>query len=529
MHCKSLSIVLACLLPASTMILLKESLAQDNDTSKRTKIAIAKETTYFTEPLDEKGDVDFVAAVNRHYSRGVTPQNNLAAAAIMAAGIDRSQLSDRVQNELARSLGIEQMPGADKCLVDFDEFANDMLDELQRNYVDLQTSTYPWSRKEFAIAAMWIDKFAPIVDRYVEQLDLKTTYFLPVISSDDHPGSLMFAEYYHTNVRRLARYLKTRALMRLGQNDVDGCMNDLIAIRKTALLVCNGKNWIELLTGFAIKGIGEQAEIQMCMHNDFKKANLDRYISAIERIPFSCDIASLIDQYDRFLFLNVALRVKNGDTSCFEYWLASVNQEPIPPYFIRSVRRLIDWDMLLKQANSRLTKTVELIDDGSRLETLDRLIGLEKEFTSNAKSKELPGRLWRLLASTGEAKSVALLDEIEHQISSKVSYQTVYSVYCEKMIWEDLFRMNLALHKYRFEKGEFPASLAELKPTCVKTVPDDQFSNKPLIYRKIDEHFLLYSVGRNRFDDGGNITSIHKDLGLTSNREHWNARYKDDE
>src|SRR5437660_9603045 len=36
------------------------------------KFTVSKETTYFVGPLDRDGYVDYVAAINQHYSRGVT-------------------------------------------------------------------------------------------------------------------------------------------------------------------------------------------------------------------------------------------------------------------------------------------------------------------------------------------------------------------------------------------------------------------------------------------------------------------------
>ncbi|MCH8829899.1 MAG: hypothetical protein IID45_10010, partial [Planctomycetes bacterium] len=42
------------------------------------EIEVSRETTFFTEPVDQDGEVDYVAAINRHYGRGVTPENNAA-------------------------------------------------------------------------------------------------------------------------------------------------------------------------------------------------------------------------------------------------------------------------------------------------------------------------------------------------------------------------------------------------------------------------------------------------------------------
>ena len=58
-----------------------------------------------------------------------------------------------------------------------------------------------------------------------------------------------------------------------------------------------------------------------------------------------------------------------------------------------------------------------------------------------------------------------------------------------------------ALHAYRRETGELPASLEELVPAYLAAVPVDPFDGKPM---KVDrERGIVYSVGRDGVDDGG--------------------------
>ncbi len=60
----------------------------------------------------------------------------------------------------------------------------------------------------------------------------------------------------------------------------------------------------------------------------------------------------------------------------------------------------------------------------------------------------------------------------------------------------------LALHAYKLQHGDYPRQLADLMPEFVSTV-EDSFSGKPLIYRRTDAGYLLYSVGGDGKDDGG--------------------------
>ena len=61
-----------------------------------------------------------------------------------------------------------------------------------------------------------------------------------------------------------------------------------------------------------------------------------------------------------------------------------------------------------------------------------------------------------------------------------------------------------ALERYRLANGKHPASLQSLVPKCIPTMPHDVIGGQDYRYRRIDaDHFILYSIGWNKEDDGG--------------------------
>ena len=46
-----------------------------------------------------------------------------------------------------------------------------------------------------------------------------------------------------------------------------------------------------------------------------------------------------------------------------------------------------------------------------------------------------------------------------------------------------------------------------LLPKCLAAIPIDPFSNQPLVYRRSDTGYLLYSVGPDGEDNGGHFGS----------------------
>jgi hypothetical protein len=71
-------------------------------------------------------------------------------------------------------------------------------------------------------------------------------------------------------------------------------------------------------------------------------------------------------------------------------------------------------------------------------------------------------------------------------------------------------RIALAVERYRLAHGgQLPESLAELAPTFIDALPNDPFTSKPMIYKKLDKGFTIYSVGEDQTDNGG--TRLNKD------------------
>jgi hypothetical protein len=64
----------------------------------------------------------------------------------------------------------------------------------------------------------------------------------------------------------------------------------------------------------------------------------------------------------------------------------------------------------------------------------------------------------------------------------------------------------IALLRYRADKGSYPEDLRQLITAgYLRQLPLDLYTDKPLVYRKTDDSFILYSLGDNFEDDGGKV------------------------
>lgn len=80
----------------------------------------------------------------------------------------------------------------------------------------------------------------------------------------------------------------------------------------------------------------------------------------------------------------------------------------------------------------------------------------------------------------------------------------------------NMARVACALERYRLAHNEYPETLDALAPQFLAQIPHDVIGGKPLHYsRKDGGKFLLYSIGWNETDDGGQIGL--KDTGYADN------------
>jgi hypothetical protein len=65
-------------------------------------------------------------------------------------------------------------------------------------------------------------------------------------------------------------------------------------------------------------------------------------------------------------------------------------------------------------------------------------------------------------------------------------------------------RTGIAVEQFRLDKNRLPKALADLAPEYLDSVPIDPFDGQPLRFRKLDPGYMIYSVGMDGQDDGGN-------------------------
>jgi hypothetical protein len=75
----------------------------------------------------------------------------------------------------------------------------------------------------------------------------------------------------------------------------------------------------------------------------------------------------------------------------------------------------------------------------------------------------------------------------------------------------DTTRVACAMERYRVANGSIPGSLDPLVPRFIASIPNDVIDGKPVRFRRqADGGYLIYSVGWNQTDDGGELAWVKK-------------------
>jgi hypothetical protein len=87
--------------------------------------------------------------------------------------------------------------------------------------------------------------------------------------------------------------------------------------------------------------------------------------------------------------------------------------------------------------------------------------------------------------------------------------------------------VGIACERYRRANGRWPNTLAEIPNTILPAVPTDPFDGLPLRFSRVEEDGLvIYSVGPDRTDDGGNLTTKVANPGEDHGFRLWDPAHR---
>ncbi len=477
---------------------------------------VSPDTTYFTGPLNPDGTVNYVAALNERFGKGVTPENNAAPLLLRAWGADIIRESTR--SRVFEILQMEPVPEeglAGRRLKEVVEdiwpkgvpkgattrpVEDDVWQEGER--VLKRAMAGPWSADELPAAAAWLKANEERL-ALVGQAAKRPRYYIPLVSEYD-PACMMDVQFaiWSEWIQAGEMYV-SRAMNKLHRGDADGACGDLLAAHRLARLVGQGWTVIDKLFALVLEGTVCEGDAALATSGKLTAAQQRDFLAELEALPKVVASPSEGLLFERLCILDlVGVCRRKGPDKAFE--LLGVSWSP---------RGGVEWDRELREINAWLNRYEEAQCKPNYADSVAAFRTLELDHCK-LYARVRPGWLARLIREIKKKLPMArtrrgarrprvrgsLGEVLVAMILPAISLRDNHDRCIMRL---EIAKLALALGAYRKEKGNFPAALSDLRPEYLKQIPQDTFAGKPLIYKRIGKGYLLYSLGPNMIDDGG--------------------------
>lgn len=455
----------------------------------RASYPVSRETTYLTEPVDERGYLIVHQAIERLQAEGVTRDNNAAVLLIEAMG---GQAEGRELTEICERLEIE-LPIRDPTYRPA-AFARQGRNEI----VVLQTEQDralegPWTRDDAPSVVDWIETNAEPLAKIAEGVR-RPQYWIPRVGGEEGVWMILLSDVQQ--YRDIARCLQARVHLAIGEDRFDDAWADLLTMHRLARVVSRGPTLIEKLVGFAIEGMA-------CASDRIWLDRLPEMGPDLAEIRRQLDELGAIEslarslKFERMMIVDLANRMDQG----------IIPEAITDDGRLNSLQRLrFDWELVLRRSQTHYDRLEEclLIEDARlrrrQLEAIDAELneaveGLDQALESpvglaaralfggtDRTSDQVAAMLVRLMAG-----SILTIDRAENRIVADRA----------------IVRLAIRLAERRVAGKPFPETLEGLVEGVDGERTIDPNTGEPFAYRLTATEVVLYQFGGNGIDDGG--------------------------
>jgi hypothetical protein len=467
---------------------------------------VSPETTYVTGPLDKDGYVDYVTAVNERLRGNIKPEDN--ANVLLWQAIGPHPEGGTVPEDYWLWLGApppQEKKGyfirdGDywKQLTKDENNSRETFEEFDKRMS--KAIRWPWRAQDEPELTGWLKQNEKALAS-VKEATLRSEYYNPVMPRTPNDGSrpmLIGALLPNVQVcRGIAAALVCRAMLRVNEGKTEEAWQDLMACPRLGRLLGRGASLIELLVGIAIDSIADGTDVAFLQHGKLTSDQLQRCLRDLQRLPAMPTVADKLDVYERFMFLDALMCLASEWPRIDESNAFSIKPKRTLSLKDRLFTRNINFDPALQNVN----RAYDQIRDGSRLTDRNarslEMDKIDQEFRLPAKRPSPIEKFLMGPKSRGEELGRILIELLLPAIA-KLQAATERCEQNQRNLY-----LAFALAAYYADNGRYPEALAELAPKYLDTIPDDIYSGKPLIYKPEANGYLLYSVGANGIDEGG--------------------------
>ncbi len=466
-------------------------------------ITIGPETTVLDGPLTVDGYVDYEAALNRKSAEDVTTENNSVVLLVQAYG--PGEIAPDLRQRYFQLLGIAPLPEQGPYLVSAGNYVKQLdpdtatLGDRTQQIFDDQSAAAeaPWTADEYPELAGMLDANAEPLELIVEASQ-RPRFYSPMISDLETPTLIASLLPIQQQQREAARQLTARAMLKLGQGDPEGAWDDLLACHRLARLTGQTPFLIGSLVSIAIDAVAANSA-EALLASDLLTADQARQCLAdLDALPPAPDMAQVVDEGERYVYLDSILLLARGRTDV----LSDLADVDLGGGGGRSMlNAATDWNVVLETANDQYDEFTAALQLPKRSARVAEFRRFDEQLQEVKRGDALGSIVSNAVFGDREESSRKVAAVLLALLSPAI--ETAGTAEDRAEARRQLLRLGFALAAYQRERGEYPQTLDALAPEYLPAIPNDPFTDAPLIYTPTETGYRLYSVGDNGLDDNG--------------------------
>ncbi|HTV48776.1 MAG TPA: hypothetical protein VMG59_10075 [Phycisphaerae bacterium] len=472
-------------------------------------IPVSYQTTRILGPLNPDGTVDYLAALNAKYSKGVTPDNNAVVDIWQAVGtkhfpyaILNESFPKSILQRYFQLLGVQIIPEPSKP---FESFYNDYIQTNPSNNIypdydsiDKRVTSAPFTDEEFPNVAAWVKAQHAARELYLTAAE-KSYWYEPLFISSEPSFPVISCLLPSINpLRMLTNLMQIDSMERLGRGDVSGAWADALAIHRMARLEM--KTPVSFL-GCAMIAISLEADAgsidqQIVANGRLRADEVGDMLQDLQSLQEFLKYSELFNG-ERYTLLDFLQGTARGPQLSGEYGIIEVDE---PTKLILDLIP-IHYAVVMSDVN-------QYVDDVNKAFASDTYLQAKASLDALNPAAMVHGGLLHPLIKGWF-------------VSFQPSYSPFLERYFESLAILPLTQTEFALAAWHADHGGYPAALAELVPQYLTRVPIDPFDGQPLRYEQTNGGYKLSSIGYTQTNPNPNIDfenlefTLHRDLEFT--------------
>jgi hypothetical protein len=315
-----------------------------------------------------------------------------------------------------------------------------------------------------------------------------------------------------SKIRNFGKLLCWRAKLDAATGHVDETFDDVLACYRAGMHLKGPRSLIQQLVGIAIEALACNTSFVILQEKEIDSLKLQAFQNEFEKLIAS-DIFTVNFEVEKFCFYDIIQRCFT-DNGCgsghfipgslnFMNFMAlnngRIDFEDSNQWNAINYAVSLGHALAIANRGETITKYEKAYE---KYEQWTKTTPYQKHLANFNADRELFLANRSFVTVARYPFYYVFMPAIERVI--ELSYRN--KLHCEAVV------TTLAIMCCKQDKGDYPETLEKMvEAGYVKELPMDPWSDKPLVYRKTDGNFILYSVGKNFVDDGGQV--IRDDKG----------------